>query len=145
MAETKATKETWTEGTGIITEEVGDYSFPRSFTPDVEKKTVAVTHVTKCDDGRHVYIKTVLDFSTAEESDLLEMAAKNIIIACRGAEFRTRNAKAAIEELEGTSLMALDYHKRERAGKDPVKNFKNTVAALKAKGLTPEEIIALIS
>ena len=144
MAENK-TKETWAGGTGIITEEVGDYSFPRSFTPDVEKKTVTVAHVTKCNDNRHVYTKTVFDFSSADESDLLEMAAKNVVIACRGTEFRTRDSRTAIKELEGKVLIATDYHKRERGNTDPVKTFQNTIAKLKAKGLTPEEIIAMIS
>ena len=73
--------------------------------------------VSRCKDGKDVYHSTKFDFSTFEKGELLELAARPSIIAARTPEFRTRNAEQAIEALEGKTLNAKDFFKREKKTK----------------------------
>ena len=123
MAET--TKAKWNEGTGVVANRK-EWGYSSSRTANVETKVVEVIHVSRCEDGKDVYIRTLVDFSNTDESDILEVAAGSIIIAARPVEFRTRKSDVAIAEMEGATLAAEDYIKRERATtKDPVKTVTN--------------------
>jgi hypothetical protein len=124
MADTKVK---WDEGTGHIADRKM-YGFSSSYTcTDEEKQLVEVVAVSRCKDGQDVYVKTIFDFSSFEPNELLELAARPSIISARTSEFRSRTADEAIKALEGTTLDAKDYFKRERAGgvKDPEKAVRN--------------------
>ena len=129
MADTKVK---WNEGTGHIADRK-IYGFSSSYTcTDEEKQLVEVVAVSRCKDGQDVYVKTVFDFSGFETKELLELASRPSIISARTSEFRTRSADEAIKALEGTTLDAKDYFKRERAGgvKDPEKAVRNNFGKL---------------
>jgi len=112
-------------------------TYPRSNTADVEKKTVDVVHVTTCKDGR-AYVKTTFDFNGVDDADILECAARHLVIACRSVEYRTRTVDEAIE-VDGITLDPTDYIKRERMSGDPLKRAENAL-----KKLTPEQMAELL-
>jgi hypothetical protein len=111
-------------------------TYPRSVT--AEGKVVSVIHVTTCKDGK-AYVETKFDFSTMDENDILECAAKHLVIACRSTEFRTITVDKAIET-SGQTLDPADYIKRERASADPMKRAQNAL-----KKLTPEQVKELLN
>ena len=112
--------------TGIVANRA-EYSYSSTYTcVDEEKQIVEVIAVSRCKDGKDVYHSTRFDFSTFEKSELLELAARPSIISARTPEFRTRNAEQAIEALEGKTLNAKDYFKREKR----TKSFEDKVQEL---------------
>jgi copper chaperone CopZ len=116
---------------------VGGVTYPRSVTADVEKKTVDVIHVTTCKDGK-AYVRTRFDFNGVDDADILECAAKHLVIACRSAEYRTRTVDEAIK-VDGITLDPMDYIKRERASADPKTRAMNAL-----KKLSSEEIAEIM-
>ena len=121
--------------TGI--EALDGVAYSRSVTADVEKKVVDVIHVTTCKDGR-AYVTTKFDFNGMDEADILECAAKHLVIACRSAEYRTRTVDEAIK-VDGITLDPGEYIKRERASADPLKRAQNAL-----KKLSPEQVAELL-
>ena len=120
--------------TGVMEEE--GYSYSSTYTcTDVEKGLVEVVHKTKCKDGLKVYVRNVMDFGGMDQEEVLEFASKAAIIAARGPEFRSRTALKALEELEGRTLVAKDYFKRERKNK----TFEEKVQDLVSSGIERED------
>ena len=124
------------EGTTGV-EALDGVTYSRSVTADAEKKIVDVVHVTTCKDGK-AYVRTRFDFNGMDETDVLECAAKHLVIACRSAEYRTRTVDEAIKA-DGITLDPGDYIKRERASADPLKRAQNAL-----KKLTPEQMAELL-
>jgi len=115
-------------------------SYSRSYTcVDEEKMLVEVCHVSRCKDGVDVYIKNTFDYSSMDIGSRLETASRTSVIACRGPEFRKVNSKDAIATLEGKTLIAEDYFKRERKGK----SFEDKKAEL-VDGGVPDDIATLM-
>ena len=131
MAET--TKAKYDGPTGIVAQR-SLYGYSSSRTADTEAKTVEVIHISRCKDGEDVYMTNVIDFSTTDMSDILEVAAGAILIAARPSEFRTMNSDAATKTLEGSTFIAKDYIKRERKSK----SYEDKVADLVAQGIPRE-------
>lgn len=125
--------------TGVVADrKVNGYS--SSYTcVDEDKNIVEVVAVSRCKDGKDVYHTTKFDFTDFTKSELLELAARPSIIAARTPEFRTRTAEQAIEALEGKTLNAKDYFKRERKSK----TFEEKVQELVDQGI-PKESAELI-
>lgn len=116
-------------------------TYSRSVTANTETKVVDVVHVTRCKDG-DAYVTTRFDFTGVDESDVLECAAKNLVIACRLTEFRTRTVDEVCK-LDGMTLKPLDYIKRERS-KTP-ETPQALISKLRKKfGLSDKEIAALV-
>ena len=116
-------------------------TYARSVTANVETKLVEVVHVTTCSDGK-AYVTTKFDFNGVDDADILECAAKNLVIACRLTEFRTRTVDEVCK-LDGMTLKPLDYIKRERS-KTP-ETPQALISKLRKKfGLSDKEIAALI-
>ena len=129
MADTKVK---WDKGTGFIADRKA-YGYTSTYTCiDEEKNLVEVIAISRCEDGQDVYARTLFDFSEFEYKELLELASRPSIISARTSEFRTRSADEAIKALEGTTLDAKEYFKRERAGrvKDPEKAVRNNFGKL---------------
>jgi hypothetical protein len=84
----------YTGKTGVAALEGVSYS--RSVTANTETKVVEVVHVTTCEDGQ-AYVTTKFDFSAVDENDLLECAARHLVIACRAVEYRTITTAKACE------------------------------------------------
>ena len=124
--------------TGVLVEEGMSYS--RSYTcVDEENMLVEVCHVSRCKDGRDVYVKNTFDYSSMDVGSRLETASRTSVIASRGPEFRKVSSMEAIATLEGKTLNAGDYFKRERKGK----SFEDKVAELVAGGI-PEDTAKLM-
>ena len=120
--------------TGVLEKE--GYSYSSTYTcTDAEKGLVEVIHKTQCKDKLKVYVRNVMDFGGMDQEEILEFASKAAIIASRGPEFRSRTAKKVLEELEGKTLVAKDYFKRERKSK----TFEEKVQELVDSGIDRED------
>ena len=112
--------------TGVIAK--AEYAYSSTYTcTDVEKRLVEVVSVTQCKDKVKVYNRNVFDFTGLDNAEILEIASKTIMIAARGPEYRSRSSKEALG-IDGNTLMAKDYFKRERKSKsfeDKVSDLEN--------------------
>ena len=133
MAET-TTKVKYEGPTGIVANRK-EFSYSSTYTCiDEDNNIVEVVAVSRCKDGRDIYHSTKFDFSDFERGELLELAARPSIISARTPEFRTRNSSEAIEALEGKTLNAKDYFKREKKSK----SFEQKVQDLVDQGVPAE-------
>ena len=114
--------------------------YSRSVTADVETKIVEVVHVTTCSDGK-AYVSTKFAFSGTDEGDILECAARHLVIACRHTEFRTITVDKAIKT-DGQTLDPNDFIKRER--KRGPATPEQLVDKLIKMGVSEAEIAAMI-
>ena len=108
----------------VVTMDGEKYS--REFVVDVETKTVAITHVSKCDDDQKVHMSYLLDMSGLTEEELFGHAARNCNIQwIRPSLFRKIDSSEAMK-LNGTTIDAGDHRPSKiRGPADPEKSIKN--------------------
>lgn len=102
---------------------------------NVETKIVKMKNKSKGADGQHAYVETGIDLSTLTETELLEHAARNILIGV----IRTRAWKGfsgkMIAETSGTIYDPNDYKSVGRVAQTPSQQFVNA-----AKKMTKEQL-----
>jgi hypothetical protein len=104
-------------------------------TINVETKVVKMRNKSKGADGQHAYVETGINMANMTETEILEHAAKNILIGI----IRTRAWKGlsgkAIAETSGTIYDPKDYPSQGRVAQSPKDQFVSA-----AHKMTKEEL-----